>query len=45
MRQLARVNGIGKSAAYDYLHEGIDVLAAQAPQPALGLVGGQDGRL
>ncbi|GAA4725579.1 hypothetical protein Prum_011430 [Phytohabitans rumicis] len=31
MRQLARDNKIGKSTGYDYLHEGIDVLAAQAP--------------
>jgi hypothetical protein len=31
MQQLARDNGIGKSTGYDYLHEGIDVLAAQAP--------------
>jgi hypothetical protein len=31
MRQLARDNGIGKSTAYDYLHEGIEVLAARAP--------------
>lgn len=31
MKQLSRDNGIGKSAAYDNLHEGIDVLAAQAP--------------
>lgn len=31
LKQLARDNNIGKSAAYDYLHEGIDVLAAQAP--------------
>jgi hypothetical protein len=31
MSQLARDNGIGKSTAYDYLHEGIDVLAARAP--------------
>jgi hypothetical protein len=31
MRQLARDNGIGKSTGYDYLHEGIDVLAVQAP--------------
>src|SRR5262245_9955986 len=31
MRQLARDNGIGKSTGYDYLHEGIDVLAARAP--------------
>lgn len=27
-RQLAADNAIGKSTAYDYLHEGIDVLAA-----------------
>jgi hypothetical protein len=31
MKQLARDNGIGKSTGYDYLHEGIDVLAARAP--------------
>jgi len=31
MSQLARDNGIGKSAGYDYLHKGIDVLAARAP--------------
>ena len=31
MRQLARDNSISKSTCYDYLHEGIDVLAAQAP--------------
>jgi hypothetical protein len=30
LTQLARDNAIGKSTAYDYLHEGIDVLAAQA---------------
>lgn len=29
--QLAGDNGIGRSTAYDYLHEGIDVLAAAAP--------------
>jgi len=29
--QLARDNAIGRSTAYDYLHEGIDVLSAQAP--------------
>jgi hypothetical protein len=29
--QLAGDNAIGKSTAYDYLHEGIDVLAAQRP--------------
>lgn len=31
MSQLARDNGIGKSTGYDYLHEGIDVLARRAP--------------
>lgn len=31
MSQLARDNGIGKSTGYDYLHEGIGVLAARAP--------------
>src|SRR5436190_11113012 len=31
LAQLARDNAIGKSTAYDYLQEGIDVLAAQAP--------------
>ncbi|MGN9912663.1 transposase family protein [Phytohabitans sp. LJ34] len=31
MRQLARDNAISKSTGYDYLHEGIDVLAASAP--------------
>ena len=31
MTQLARDNGIGKLTGYDYLHEGIDVLAARAP--------------
>jgi hypothetical protein len=31
MRQLAADNAVGKSTCYDYLHEGIDVLAAQAP--------------
>ena len=30
--QLAPDNGIGKSTAYDYLHEGIAVLAARAPK-------------
>jgi hypothetical protein len=29
--QLSRDNGIGKSTGYDYLHEGIDALAARAP--------------
>jgi len=28
---LARDNAIGKSTGYDYLHEGIDVLAARSP--------------
>lgn len=32
--QLAADNGIGKSTVYDYLHEGIDVLAACAPDTA-----------
>jgi hypothetical protein len=32
LRQLALDNGVGKSTAYDYLHEGIDVLAEQAPK-------------
>lgn len=31
MRQLARDNTISKSTGYEYLHEGIDVLAARAP--------------
>lgn len=31
LSQLRRDNAIGKSTAYSYLHEGIDVLAAQAP--------------
>jgi hypothetical protein len=31
MSQLARDNAISKSTAYDYLHEGLDVLAARAP--------------
>jgi hypothetical protein len=31
MSQLARDNAISKSTGYDYLHEGIDVLAARAP--------------
>lgn len=31
IRQLATDNQIGKSTAYDYLHEGIDVLAKAAP--------------
>ncbi|MEV0133717.1 transposase family protein [Dactylosporangium sp. NPDC050688] len=31
MRQLARDNAISVSTGYDYLHEGIDVLAARSP--------------
>ena len=31
MSQLSRDNAIGKSTGYDYLHEGIDVLAGRAP--------------
>ena len=31
MRQLARDNAISDSTGYDYLHEGIDVLAARSP--------------
>lgn len=31
VRQLAADNDISKTTCYDYLHEGIDVLAAQAP--------------
>lgn len=31
MSQLARDNAISKSTGYDYLREGIDVLAARAP--------------
>jgi hypothetical protein len=37
VRQLATDNSIGRSTAYDYLHEGIDVLAAQAPDLATAL--------
>lgn len=32
VKQLACDNAIGKSCAYDYLHEGIDVLAERAPK-------------
>lgn len=31
LHQLATDNAISRSTAYDYLHEGIDVLAARAP--------------
>ena len=34
VRDLARDNGISSSTGYKYLHEGIDVLAAQAPDLA-----------
>ncbi|MBA3488717.1 MAG: transposase family protein [Longispora sp.] len=32
IKQLAGDNAIGKSCAYDYLHEGINVLAARSPK-------------
>ena len=32
MRQLARDNEISAPTGYDYLHEGIDVLAACSPR-------------
>ncbi|MET8339196.1 transposase family protein [Streptosporangium canum] len=41
VRQLAADNAIGKSTAYNYLHEGIDVLAAQAPDLATALAEAQ----
>ncbi|MFD8529683.1 transposase family protein [Streptosporangium canum] len=41
VRQLAADNAIGKSTAYDYLHEGIDVMAAQAPDLATALAEAQ----
>ena len=44
MSQLARDNGISRSTGYDYLHEGIDVLAART-QPARGAAGGEGGRV
>ncbi|BCB85000.1 hypothetical protein Psuf_023130 [Phytohabitans suffuscus] len=31
MTQLARDNAVSKSTGYDYLHEGIDVLATRSP--------------
>jgi hypothetical protein len=37
VRQLAADNAISKSTAYDYLHEGIDVLAAGAPDLSTAL--------
>lgn len=33
MERLALDNGIGLTTAYDYLHEGIEVIAARAPSP------------
>ena len=36
---LARDNSIARSTAYDYLHEGIDVLAAKAPSLDAALAG------
>jgi DDE superfamily endonuclease len=45
MRQLATDNHIGKSTAYDYPREGIDVLAAQAPDLADALTAAQDAGL
>jgi hypothetical protein len=41
MRQLARDTGIGKSTGYDYLHEGVDVLAARAPSLRGALLAGK----
>ncbi|MFE9957146.1 transposase family protein [Micromonospora sp. NPDC005299] len=38
LRQLATDNTIGKSTAYAYLHEGIEVIAAQAPSLAGALL-------
>jgi DDE superfamily endonuclease len=45
VRQLAADNHIGKSTAYDYLHEGIDVLAAQAPDLADALTAAEQAGL
>src|SRR6266540_2894882 len=38
MAQLALDNAIGKSTGYDYLHEGINVLAARAPKLESALI-------
>jgi hypothetical protein len=38
--QLAIDNAIGKSTVYDYLHEGIGVLAAHAPSPEAAKMAG-----
>lgn len=45
MSQLVRDNNISASTGYERLHEGIAVLAAQAPQPVLGAAGGESRRL
>jgi hypothetical protein len=45
VRQLAADDHLGKSTAYDYLHEGIDVLAAQAPDLANALAAAKDAGL
>ena len=45
VRQLATDNHLGKSTAYEYLHEGIDVLAAQAPDLADALAAAKDAGL
>lgn len=42
VRQLATDDHIGKSTAYTYLHEGIDVLAARAPDLAGALAAAKD---
>jgi hypothetical protein len=44
MSQLATDNAIGKSTAYDYLHEGIDA-RRPGPEPARGAAGGEGRRL
>lgn len=38
LAQLALDNKIGESTAYDYLHEGVDVLAARAPKLSSALL-------
>lgn len=38
VRQLAADNTISRSTAYDYLHDGIDVLAARAPKLSSALL-------
>jgi hypothetical protein len=43
LAQLATDNAIGKSTAYDYLHEGIKSLAA-GPDTGVGAAGREDGR-